>query len=65
MKNLSKIISIKKTISWRIISIFSTGIIVFIFTGKIIEATIITLIDALVSTILYYFHERFWFKKSN
>jgi len=56
----SKTRSLKKTISWRIIATFITGIIVFLFTKKFSETTYITLASAVVLMIFYYIHERIW-----
>ena len=55
-----RIRSIKKTISWRIIATLITGIVVFVFTGKLSDTTYITLTSAFVLMIFYYIHERIW-----
>lgn len=55
--------SIKKTITWRIIATIITGIIIFSFTGKLSEASYITIVNAIALTIVYYLHERFWSKR--
>jgi uncharacterized membrane protein len=62
---ISKIRSVKKTISWRIIATLITGIVVFIFTGTLSDTTYITLTSALALSIFYYIHERFWNKIKN
>ena len=58
----SRIRSFKKTISWRVIATCLTGVIVFLFTGKLSETTYITLTSAFVLMVTYYFHERIWSK---
>jgi uncharacterized membrane protein len=52
--------SIGKTISWRIVATLTTMTLVFIFTGKLILAFEVGLIEVIVKMILYYFHERIW-----
>lgn len=49
-----------KTITWRVLVTLITGTVAFIYTGKIIESSAITLTAAVVSTLTYYLHERFW-----
>ena len=52
--------SLLKTASWRVLATLITGTVVFIYTGEIKEAGIMTTIAAVILTIVYYFHERFW-----
>ena len=52
--------SIIKTIVWRILATVVTGVIIFLYTGKIKESGIITLTVAVCLTFFYYLHERFW-----
>lgn len=54
--------TIAKTITWRITAILSTFIIALIFTGEMIIAGAIGLVDGIISTILYFIHERAWNK---
>ena len=49
-----------KTVSWRILATIITGIVVFLYTGKLDESGKITITAALILTIAYYLHERFW-----
>jgi len=49
-------------ISWRIVATLITGVVVFIFTGHLSDATYITLTSAFVLMIFYYIHERVWSK---
>jgi uncharacterized membrane protein len=52
--------TITKTISFRILATLSTMILVYIVTGELALAGIIGGADAVIKTILYYFHERAW-----
>jgi uncharacterized membrane protein len=56
--------SIVKTLSWRFVSIFVTGGIVWLLTGKLIFAVQVGLIDLLIKLFIYYLHERIWNKIS-
>lgn len=56
----SRVRSVLKTVSWRILATIITGIVVYLYTGKIGESSKITLTAALVLTVIYYLHERFW-----
>ncbi|MDZ4243712.1 MAG: DUF2061 domain-containing protein [Candidatus Doudnabacteria bacterium] len=49
-----------KTISWRILAMIITGAVVYTYTGKIKESGEISIVAALILTLVYYFHERFW-----
>lgn len=52
--------SLKKTISWRIIASTTTGLVAFLLTGHLGKSTSITLVNAVIMTLFYYLHERFW-----
>ena len=52
--------SILKTITWRISGTIITGIVVYFYTGKLKESSIITLTAALILAVGYYLHERIW-----
>ncbi|MEK9180647.1 MAG: DUF2061 domain-containing protein [Patescibacteria group bacterium] len=56
----SRLRSLVKTISWRVVATGITGVIVFMFTGELYETTFITLTCAFVLMLAYYFHERIW-----
>ena len=56
----SKKKSFIKTIVWRIISIVTGIIIVYLFTKSISISIWTTMLCNGVSTILYYIHERLW-----
>ena len=52
--------SITKAISYRIVSITADLIIVFLITKRIELTLGIVTVSNLVSTFMYYFHERAW-----
>lgn len=56
----SKKRSITKAVSWRVIATVLTVIVAYIFTNTIIASIELTLTAAVLSTILYYIHERVW-----
>lgn len=56
------IISLLKTISWRIVGTIDTITISYIITGEIRSALSIGSIEVVSKMILYYFHERIWTK---
>lgn len=54
---------IVKTITWRVIASIDTFLISLILTNSYTIGITISVFEILTKTILYYFHERFWFKK--
>jgi len=54
---------ILKTISYRILTSLLTFMIAWIITGNIHAALGIGSIEVILKMIVYYYHERFWFKK--
>jgi len=54
--------SLVKAISWRIIGTLETFLISWIITGQIATASGIAGVQAVLSTILYWYHERIWIK---
>ena len=54
--------SLIKTITYRILIIVSNGIIVYFITEDATATTQITIVASIVSTALYYLHERAWNK---
>ena len=54
---------ILKSITWRIIASGITFFVAWIITGKAEVAINIGIIEIVIKTIVYYAHERFWFKK--
>ncbi len=66
VKNLafreSRLRSLVKSLSYRIISIAGTGILTWVITRDIRETVSITLIIQVFLVILYYSYERIWVK---
>lgn len=54
--------SLVKAISWRIIGTLETFLISWLITGQIATASGIAGVQAILSTILYWYHERIWLK---
>ena len=54
--------SLVKAISWRIIGTLETFLISWIITGQLGTASGIASVQAVLSTILYWYHERIWLK---
>lgn len=53
---------IAKTITWRIVGTIDTMIIGWLMTGNVITGLKIGGIEVVTKMILYYLHERMWFK---
>lgn len=53
---------ILKTITWRIIATSTTILLVWLFTGSIEIGLGLGVLEIIIKTFLYYFHERFWYK---
>lgn len=58
----SRLKSLLKTISWRVVGTIDTITISFIITGEVKSAISIGSIEVVSKMILYYFHERAWSK---
>ncbi len=58
----SRLRSLVKSLSYRIISIAGTGILTWVITRDIRETVSITLIIQVFLVILYYSYERIWVK---
>jgi len=52
--------SLVKSATWRIMGIFVLGAISWVITGNWIETTYITVAFNAIQIVLYYFHERLW-----
>jgi uncharacterized membrane protein len=52
--------TLAKTISWRIIATFITGLLGWLFTGSASFAIGLGLSDTLIKFFIYYLHERAW-----
>ena len=53
---------IAKSLTWRIITSLDTFIIAWLITGKMDWASAIAGVEVLTKMILYYGHERVWYK---
>ena len=53
---------VAKTITWRIVGTLDTMIVGWLITGNPITGLKIGGIELITKMILYYFHERIWFK---
>ena len=51
-----------QTLTWRVIATTDTFIIAWLITGKVDWAAGIATIEVATKMILYYWHERIWFK---
>ncbi len=49
-----------KSITFRILATVTTIVLVFIFTGEMLLALEIGMVEVVSKLILYYVHERFW-----
>jgi len=56
----SRLRSVLKAISWRLIATFTTGTIAYIVTGNMKTALTIGGTEVVLKIIFYYFHERAW-----
>lgn len=52
--------SLAKATTWRVIATSTTMIIVAFFTGKLLLATGVGIVESISKMLLYYFHERAW-----
>ncbi len=52
--------SLIKTITYRILIIASHGIVMYVMTGDIQSTLSVTGATSVVSTLIYFFHERAW-----
>ena len=55
---------IAKTISWRIVGTLDTMFLSWVITGDLKVGMQIGLADVIIKMVLYYLHERVWFKSS-
>jgi uncharacterized membrane protein len=64
MKSVSKKRHLAKTLTWRVLATTDTFIIAWIITGTFSFAASIASIEVLTKMVLYYWHERAWYKYS-
>lgn len=53
---------VAKAISYRFLGTLQTTIIGYVFTGSITIASSIGVVEMCVKPIIYFFHERLWYK---
>ena len=53
---------IAKAVSWRVIGSVDTMLIAWIITGSIQVGAAVGGVEIVTKTVLYYFHERVWYK---
>ena len=53
---------IAKAVSWRVIGSVDTIVIAWIITGSIQVGAAVGGVEIVTKTVLYYFHERVWYK---
>jgi len=56
----SRVRSLAKALSWRIVATLTTSIIAYIVTGRLDTAVAIGSIEFVLKFFIYYFHERTW-----
>jgi uncharacterized membrane protein len=55
---------IAKTLSWRLIGTLDTLLLSWLITGDLFTGVKISVLETISKMILYYLHERVWFKSS-
>ena len=63
MKDKSYRRHLAKTITWRIVGTLDTILLAWIISGDPVTGLKIGLAEVITKMILYYFHERIWFKR--
>jgi len=68
MEDISKKRHIAKTITWRIIASLTTFLLALLFfrddPHAAQKATGIAIVESILKMVLYYFHERVWYKSN-
>lgn len=62
MTEVSKARHFAKAISWRVLGTLDTILISWFFTGSLAIGAAIGGFEVITKTILYYYHERVWYK---
>ena len=55
---------IAKTVTWRIVATLDTILLSWLITGNPLTGLKIGLVEVFTQMLLYFFHERIWFKKN-
>jgi len=58
----SKIRSLTKSFTWRVLGIFILMGLAYLVTGNVAQSSLITISFHIIRVILYFFHERLWLK---
>ena len=61
-QKLSRKRHIAKTVSWRIIASATTFTFVYVVFGDVKAASGIMVMESILKMVLYYYHERVWFR---
>jgi uncharacterized membrane protein len=56
----SRLRSIAKAVSWRVVGSLDTLLLSYLFTGSVLVAGSIASTETVTKTVLYYLHERGW-----
>ncbi|WCS23270.1 DUF2061 domain-containing protein [Methylobacterium sp. NMS14P] len=56
----SRLRSIAKAVSWRVVGSLDTLLLSYLFTGSVLVAGSIASTETVTMTVLYYLHERGW-----
>ena len=56
----TRVRSIAKAVSWRIVATLTTMLLVFLFTGNLIISGGVGLTELFSKLLIYYVHERVW-----
>jgi len=64
MKHVEKKRHLAKTLTWRVLATSDTFLIAWLITGKINWAGAIAGVEVITKMILYYAHERAWYRYS-
>ena len=56
----SRVRSLAKALSWRVVATLTTSIIAYLVTGNLDTAAVIGGIEFVLKFFIYYFHERTW-----
>jgi uncharacterized membrane protein len=62
MSEVTKLRHVAKTITWRITGSSATFLIAYLMTGSFGIAGTIGIAQVVLNTVLYYVHERVWYK---
>ncbi len=62
MQGETRIRSIIKAVTWRVVATLATMILVFVLTGHLRVAIAVGGFEIIIKFLLYFLHERFWNK---